>query len=91
MISRGGEQEEGERTSVLEMMRGKRQRSAKLDRLVRKMALELVDDTTIVDSGGIQGEGYVPIINAWPDDDYPDGEQYPKDMTDNSCRKILPI
>ena len=60
------------------------------DRLLRKMSLEPVKNTTIVESGGIQGVGentYVPFFNVWPDDEYPhgmpDGVQYPEDMPDD--------
>ena len=46
------------------------------DRLLRKMSLEPVKNTTIVESGGIQGVGennYVPFFNVSPDVKYPDG------------------
>ena len=64
------------------------------DRLSRNMSWEPVKNTTIVESGGIQGVGensYVPFFNVRPDDEYPDGMpdgvQYPEDMPDD-CYQV---
>ena len=80
----GGTRRGGE-NPVVEMVRARRRRSAKLERLVKKMSLEKVENTTTFDSGRIQGVGrdnYVPFITVLLDDDYPDGipdgEKYPE-------------
>ena len=91
----GGTRRGGE-NPVVEMVRARRRRSAKLERLVKKMSLEPVENTTTVNSGRILGVGhdnYVPFITVLLDDDYPDGmpdgEKYPEGIPENTTNRNI--